>query len=131
MKRVITFGTFDMFHYGHIKILERASKLGDELIVGVSSDNLNYSKKERYPLYSEEERMHIISCLGFVNHSFIEHSLDLKREYLIEHRADILVMGHDWEGKFDEFKDICKVVYLPRTPDISTTELMQRVKSEF
>lgn len=131
MKRVLTFGTFDIFHYGHLRILERASKLGDELIVGVSSDALNFSKKSRYPLYNEDERMHIISSLGFVNGVFLEESLELKREYLLKYEADVLVMGHDWEGRFDEFKDICEVVYLPRTPSISTTELIERIKLEF
>ncbi len=131
MKRVLTFGTFDLFHYGHLKILERASKLGEELIVGVSSDELNFSKKGRYPLYTEDERMHIISSLGFVNGVFLEESLELKREYLLKYKASILVMGHDWEGRFDEFKDICEVIYLPRTPIVSTTELIERIKLEF
>ncbi len=131
MKRVLTFGTFDLFHYGHLKILERASKLGEELIVGVSSDELNFSKKGRYPLYTEDERMHIISSLGFVNGVFLEESLELKREYLLKYKASILVMGHDWEGRFDEFKDICEVIYLPRTPSVSTTELIERIKLEF
>lgn len=131
MKRVLTFGTFDLFHYGHLRILERASKLGDELYVGVSSDALNFSKKGRYPLYTEDERMHIISSLGFVNSVFLEESLDLKRDYLNQYKASILVMGHDWEGRFDEFKDICEVIYLPRTPSVSTTELIERIKLEF
>ena len=131
MKKVLTFGTFDLFHYGHLRILERASKLADELIVGVSSDALNFSKKGRYPLYTEDERMHIVSSLGFVHGVFLEESLELKREYLLEHNASILVMGHDWEGRFDEFKDICEVVYLPRTPSISTTDLIKRIKAEF
>lgn len=131
LKKVITYGTFDLFHYGHLKILERASKLGEELIVGVSSDELNFSKKGRYPLYTEDERMHIISSLGFVNGVFLEESLELKREYLLKYKASILVMGHDWEGRFDEFKDICEVIYLPRTPSVSTTELIERIKLEF
>ena len=131
MKRVLTFGTYDIFHYGHLRILERASKLGDELIVGVSSDALNFSKKQRYPLYTEEERMHIVSALGFVNGVFLEESLEFKREYLLEHKASVLVMGHDWEGRFDEFKDICEVIYLPRTPSISTSDLIERIKLEF
>lgn len=128
-KRIITFGTFDVFHVGHINILERAAKLGNYLIVGVSTDALNYSKKQRYPVYSEADRMKIISSLKCVDQVFAEHSLDLKREYLIEHKADVLVMGDDWAGKFDCFKDVCEVVYLPRTPSISTTEIIEVVKS--
>lgn len=129
MKRVLTFGTFDIFHYGHLKILERAAAYADELIVGISSDRLNFNKKGRTPFYSEEERMHIISSLDFVSDVFLEESLEQKKEYLLKYNADILIMGDDWAGKFDEFKDICKVEYLPRTPDVSTTQLIERIKS--
>jgi glycerol-3-phosphate cytidylyltransferase len=128
MKRILTFGTFDIFHYGHLKILERAALEGVELIVGVSSDKLNFNKKGRNPIYSQEERMHIVSSLNFVSDVFLEESLELKREYLIKHNADCLIMGCDWTGRFDEFKDICEVIYLPRTPDISTTELIKKIK---
>ena len=129
MKRVLTFGTFDIFHYGHLKILERAAAYADELIVGISSDNLNFNKKGRTPVYSEEERMKIISSLDFVTDVFLEESLEQKKEYLLRYDADILIMGDDWAGKFDEFNDICKVEYLPRTPDVSTTQLIQKIKS--
>jgi len=127
--RVLTFGTFDILHYGHIRILKRAREMGSELIVGVSSDALNESKKGRKPVYSEFERMEIIRSLRFVDDVFLEESLEKKRDYLIEHQADILVMGNDWEGKFDEFKDICKVKYFERTPSISTTSVIEVVKS--
>ena len=130
-KRVLTFGTFDLFHFGHLKLLERASKLGDELFVGISSDSLNFSKKNRNPIMNEIERAHIVSSLRFVNSVFLEESLELKRKYLLHYGADILVMGDDWAGKFDEFKDICEVVYLPRTKNISTSELLQRIKDDF
>ncbi|HCR3335951.1 TPA: adenylyltransferase/cytidyltransferase family protein [Morganella morganii] len=123
--RVITFGTFDVFHIGHIKILERAKALGSYLIVGVSSDSLNYSKKNRYPIYSQSERIHIISSLRCVDEVFIENSLELKESYIKEYNADILVMGDDWKGKFDTFGNICQVIYLPRTPSISTTEIIE------
>ena len=88
MKRVITFGTFDIFHVGHINILERARALGDYLIVGVSSDALNISKKGRNPVYSEEERVKIISSLRCVDEVFIEHSLDLKGQYITDKKAE-------------------------------------------
>ncbi|AKE53114.1 adenylyltransferase/cytidyltransferase family protein [Kangiella geojedonensis] len=126
--RVITFGTFDVFHVGHVNILERARSFGTELYVGVSSDQLNYSKKGRYPVYSEEDRMRIISALACVDFVFSEESLELKAEYIKHYNADILVMGDDWQGKFDEFKDICDVKYLPRTPSISTTEIIEVVR---
>lgn len=129
MKKVITFGTFDVFHIGHINILERASKLGDYLIVGVSSDALNFSKKNRNPIYTQDDRLKIISSLTFVNEVFLEESLDLKIEYIKKYKVDLLVMGDDWEGKFDWVKSACDVVYLPRTPSISTTEIIEVVKS--
>jgi len=128
MTRVVTFGTFDVFHIGHVNILERARALGEELFVGVSSDELNFNKKNRYPVYSQDQRIKIVSSMKFVDEVFIEESLEKKREYLIKYKADVLVMGDDWAGKFDEFLDICDVKYLERTPSISTTELIEVVK---
>lgn len=128
MKNVITFGTFDLFHYGHLRILERAASLGDKLIVGVSSDSLNFAKKHRYPIYSEQERLSIISSLKCVSCVFLEEALELKRDYLLKYQANILVMGDDWKGKFDCFNDICDVIYFERTPSISTTEIIERIK---
>lgn len=127
--RIITFGTFDILHYGHIRILQRAREMGASLIVGVSSDALNMRKKGRNPVYSEFERMEIIKSLRCVDEVFLEESLELKREYILQHKADMLVMGNDWEGKFDEFRDICQVHYFERTPSISTTSIIEIVKS--
>lgn len=129
MKRVITFGTFDVFHVGHVNIIERAAAQGDYLIVGVSSDALNFSKKSRYPIYKQEDRLKIISSLKFVDEVFIEESLDLKLEYIKKYSADLLVMGDDWAGRFDWVKTNCDVIYLPRTPSVSTTEIIEIVKS--
>lgn len=131
MKRVLTFGTFDLFHYGHLMIIKRAFKLGDELIVGVSSDELNMIKKGKYPVYSQNERMQIIKALKYVKDVFLEESLELKKEYLTHFKADVLVMGDDWAGKFDEFKNMCEVVYLKRTPSISTTALIEKISTKF
>ena len=128
MKKIITFGTFDLFHIGHLQILKRAKKLGDYLIVGVSTDALNFSKKQRNPICSQQHRMEIIQELKCVDKVFFEDSLELKRQYIIDTQADVLVMGDDWQGRFDEFKDICDVVYLPRTPSISTTEIIEIVR---
>ena len=128
MKRVITFGSFDVFHVGHLRILERARDLGDYLIVGVSSDELHHSKKGRNPVYNQKERIEIIRALSCVNDVFLEESLKLKHQYIIDFGADILVMGDDWVGKFDEFNDICQVVYLPRTPAISTTAVIEKIR---
>jgi glycerol-3-phosphate cytidylyltransferase len=123
--RVITFGTFDVLHIGHINILERCSQLGSELIVGVSSDALNFQKKKRLPIYNEDSRIRIVSSLRFVDKVFIEQSLEEKNDYIKYYQANILAMGDDWQGKFDHFKDICQVVYFPRTPLISTTEIIK------
>jgi len=128
MIKVITFGTFDLFHIGHLQILKRAKVMGDYLIVGISTDALNFSKKQRYPICNQKHRMEIIQELKCVDEVFFEDSLELKREYILAAKADILVMGDDWLGRFDEFNDICQVKYLPRTPAISTTELIEIVR---
>ncbi|TMM47533.1 adenylyltransferase/cytidyltransferase family protein [Colwellia ponticola] len=128
--RVITFGTYDIFHVGHVNIIERAKLHGDHLIVGVSSDKLNIAKKGRPPIYSEEDRQHIIRSMRCVDEVFLEESLELKADYIKYYNADILVMGDDWQGKFDYLKDICQVIYLPRTPSISTTEIIEVVKTK-
>lgn len=129
MKTIITFGTYDLLHVGHIRLLSRARALGDRLVVGVSSDQLNFSKKNKFPEFSEEERMEIIRMIKGVNDVFLEESLELKASYLKEQKADILVMGDDWSGKFDHLKSICQVVYLPRTPSISTSAIIEKTRS--
>ena len=129
MKRVITFGTYDLFHNGHVRILQRARELGDYLIVGVSTDALNFSKKAYYPLFSEKERMAIISAIRYVDEVFAEESLELKRHYIQKYRADVLVMGDDWAGRFDFCSDLCEVVYLERTSGISTTDLKRLIRN--
>lgn len=127
-RRVVTFGTFDLFHVGHLRILERARALGDALHVGVSTDELNFSKKGRYPFVPEKDRMAIVAGLRCVDAVFREESLAKKRDYLLEQRADVLVMGNDWAGRFDEFSDVCEVVYLPRTDSVSTTEIEKLIR---
>jgi len=128
-RTVLTFGTFDVFHVGHLNVIERAAALGDRLVVGVSSDALNERKKGRAPVFPEHERMAIVRALAMVDDVFLEESLEGKRDYLVANEADVLVMGDDWEGKFDEFRDICDVVYLPRTPAISTTAVIERIST--
>ncbi|RKK04280.1 glycerol-3-phosphate cytidylyltransferase [Pseudoroseomonas wenyumeiae] len=123
--RVITFGTYDLFHIGHLNILKRAAALGNHLIVGVSTDALNFSKKGLKPVFPQHERLAIVEALRCVNEAFYEESLELKAEYIKHYKADVLVMGDDWAGRFDQFKSLCDVVYLPRTEGISTTDIKQ------
>jgi len=129
-KSVITFGTFDLFHTGHLRILERSAALGDRLIVGVSSDEFTFNKKGRFPFHNEQQRMDIVRSIRCVDEVFLEESFELKRNYLLEHRVDVLTMGDDWANKFDEFNDIVEVVYFSRTPDISTTEIIDQIRSQ-
>jgi glycerol-3-phosphate cytidylyltransferase len=96
-------------------------------VVGVSSDELNINKKGRAPVFRLSERMEIVSSMRCVDEVFVEESLDLKRSYITTFRADILTMGDDWSGRFDEFSDICRVVYFPRTPSVSTTAIIERI----
>ena len=128
-RTVITFGTFDVFHVGHIRVLQRAAALGDRLVVGVSADALNIAKKGRAPVYTQDERMEIVASLKVVDDVFVEESLEKKRDYIVEHGADVLVMGDDWAGKFDWVSDVCEVVYLPRTPSVSTTGIIEHIAS--
>lgn len=129
MKTIITFGTFDVFHVGHLNILQRAKQLGGQLVVGVSSDALNIAKKGRTPVYSQSDRMGIVAGLKCVDRVFIEESLELKADYIRQFNADMLVMGDDWAGRFDSFSYLCDVVYFPRTPAISTTTIIEVVKT--
>jgi glycerol-3-phosphate cytidylyltransferase len=126
--RILTFGTFDLLHIGHVNIFKRAKELGTYLIVGISTDALNFSKKEVLPVYSQNERAEIVKSIKYVDEVFFEESLDLKREYIRHYNADVLVMGNDWEGKFDFCSDLCQVVYLPRTENISTTEIKNTIR---
>ena len=126
-RTVITFGTFDVFHVGHLRVIKRAAALGDRLVVGVSADALNERKKGRAPVFSQAERMEIVAALKWVDEVFVEESLEQKREYIERFGADVLVMGDDWSGRFDELKDICEVHYLPRTPAVSTTALIEKI----
>lgn len=125
---VLTFGTFDVLHVGHLRILERARGLGSRLVVGVSSDALNNSKKGRVPVFPQDERMLIVAALRCVDEVFLEESLEQKREYLLHYKASVLAMGDDWRGRFDGFSDICRVVYFDRTPSVSTTAIIEKIR---
>jgi glycerol-3-phosphate cytidylyltransferase len=129
MRRIITFGTYDLFHIGHVSIIERARALGDHLTVGVSTDALNFSKKGKYPVFPEDDRVQIVASMRAVNEVFLEESLELKEEYVRRFKADVLVMGDDWTGRFDFLSHLCEVVYLPRTPEISSTGIKDYLQS--
>eukprot|EP01084_Bolivina_argentea_P205548 351118_1 len=126
-KVVITFGTFDLTHIGHVRILKRAKELGDKLVVGISSDEFNKKKKDVYPIFSQNERKEIIENFRFVDEVFFEESMEKKREYIQKYKANLLVMGADWKGEFDSLNDICDVVYLDRTDGISTTHIIEKI----
>lgn len=122
MIRVITYGTFDLLHYGHINMLKRAKELGDYLIVGVSTNEFNKIKgKKCYFAYDERKRL--VESIRYVDLVIPEVNWDQKINDIKEYKVDIFVIGDDWKGKFDYLKEYCKVIYLPRTPEISTTKI--------
>ncbi len=126
--RIITFGTFDIFHVGHLRLLQRAKAMGSYLAVGLSTDELNFSKKSRWPIYNFDQRKEILLGLRAVDSVFPEESLDAKRSYVLDQRANILVMGDDWLGAFDDLRDVVEVRYLARTPSISTTTTIEEIR---
>ena len=124
MKRIITYGTFDLLHYGHINILKRAKELGDYLIVGISTNEFNKIKGKKC-YFSYEERKKLVQSLRYVDLVIAEDSWDQKINDIKEFKVDIFVMGHDWKGQFDYLGSYCEVVYLERTPEISTTKIKE------
>ena len=124
MKRVITYGTFDLLHYGHIRLLKRAKELGDILIVAVSTDEFNEKKKHKKSIFGFEERRTLLEAVRYVDLVIPECTWEQKVSDIREYNIDIVVMGEDWKGKFDYLKDEgVEVVYLPRTPEISSTDI--------
>ncbi len=123
MKRVITYGTFDLLHYGHINLLRRAKQKGDYLIVGLSTDEFNWNEKNKKCYFTYDERKKLLEAIRYVDLVIPEECWDQKEKDVKEYHVDTFVMGDDWEGKFDFLKTQCEVVYLPRTPEISTTQI--------
>ena len=121
-KTVLTYGTFDLLHYGHLEILKRASLLGNKLIVGVSTDKFNEIKGKTCVL-PYQKRKELLESLDYVDKVIPENNWDQKVTDIQGNNIDIFVIGDDWEGKFDELKDFCEVIYLPRTKGISSTKL--------
>ena len=128
MKRVITYGTFDLLHYGHINLLRRAKALGDYLIVALSTDDFNRVEKHKKCYFSYEERKLLLEAIRYVDLVIPEESWEQKRTDVCLYHVDTFVMGDDWVGRFDFLKEEgCEVVYLPRTPEISTTQIKQEL----
>jgi glycerol-3-phosphate cytidylyltransferase len=127
-KTVITYGTFDMFHIGHLRLLQRAKELGDTLIVAVSTDGFNALKGKK-TLIGYEQRAEIVSDIKGVDLVIPEKSWEQKRDDIVTYQVNTLVMGSDWRGKFDDLKTLCEVVYLERTENISTTQLKKSLLS--
>ncbi len=127
MKKVLTYGTFDLFHLGHLRILERAKALGDYLVVAVSSDEFNAIKGKKC-VYPFEHRKLIVEAIRYVDEVIREDNWHQKEDDIRKHNINVMVMGADWKGKFDDLKGSCKVVYLERTPEISSTEIKKHVK---
>ena len=129
MKRILTYGTFDLLHFGHIEILRRAKELGDYLIVAVSTDEFNEIKgKKAYHNYETRKKM--LEAIRYVDLVIPEDNWEQKRKDVLEYRIDTVVMGSDWQGNknFECLKDICEVIYLPRTEGISTTKIKKDLK---
>ena len=124
MKRVITYGTFDLLHYGHVSLLKRARALGDYLIVGVSTDEFNQTEKQKKCYFTYEQRRSLVESIRYVDLVIPERSWEQKRRDIREYHVDTFVIGDDWKDRFDFlFEEGCEVVYLPRTPEISTTRI--------
>ncbi len=128
-KVVLTYGTFDLFHYGHLKILENARSYGDELIVAVSTDEFNAVKGKKCT-YPYQHRAQIVEAIKYVDKVIPENNWEQKINDIKDNNVDLFLMGNDWEGKFDFLKEFCEVKYLPRTPNISTTQIKQILKDK-
>ncbi|CAI3796279.1 glycerol-3-phosphate cytidylyltransferase [Rheinheimera sp. MM224] len=127
MKTVLTYGTFDLFHIGHLNLLKRARELGDKLIVAVSTDEFN-ATKGKTTLMPFEHRMELVRSVRFVDEVIAESNWDQKISDVQQHKVDVFVMGSDWQGKFDFLKPYCEVVYLPRTDNVSSTDLKKAIQ---
>lgn len=126
MKKILTYGTFDLLHLGHINILKRAKKLGNYLVVGLSTDAFN-DVKNKSAYYSYENRKNMLEAIRYVDQVIPEENWEQKIHDIVELNIDIFVMGDDWAGEFDYLKDYCEVIYLPRTPGVSTTQIKNTI----
>lgn len=124
MKRVITYGTFDLLHYGHINLLRRAKELGDYLIVAISTDEFNWNAKQKKSYYTYDQRKAMVEAIRYVDLVIPETDWSQKRTDIHDYNIDVFVIGDDWKGQFDFLKEEgTEVVYLERTPEISSTQI--------
>lgn len=130
MKRVITYGTFDLLHYGHINLLRRAKELGDYLIVALSTDEFNLNEKGKKSFFTYDQRKQLLESIRYVDLVIPEKTWDQKYTDIKEYHVDTFVIGDDWAGKFDDLRELCNVVYLARTPEISTTEIKRQLNGK-
>ena len=130
MKKVITYGTFDLLHYGHVNLLRRAKEQGDYLIVALSTDEFNWKEKQKVCYFEYEKRKQLLEAIRYVDLVIPEESWDQKVNDVQEFKVDTFVICDDWEGKFDFLKEYCEVVYLARTPEISTTQIKETLKKK-
>jgi glycerol-3-phosphate cytidylyltransferase len=130
MKKVITYGTYDLFHVGHLNMLKRAKELGDYLIVAVSSDRFNWEEKGKKCFVKDVDRATIVEAIKYVDEVIFEDSWEQKKEDVVKYDVDVFVIGDDWEGEFDFLKEFCEVVYLSRTEGISTTQIKEELKKQ-
>ena len=130
MKKVITYGTFDLFHIGHLNLLKRAKALGDYLIVAVSSDDFNLREKGKVCQIKDVDRMEIVKAIRYVDEVILEENWEQKKLDVQKYDVDVFVMGDDWAGKFDFIQEEtdAEVIYLARTPEISTTQIKKDLK---
>lgn len=128
MKRVITYGTFDLLHFGHINLLRRAKEYGDYLIVALSEDEFNKNQKSKECYFSYDERKQLLEAIRYVDLVIPEKSWSQKKHDIHLYQADVFVMGDDWEGKFDFLKQYCDVIYIPRTAEVSTSQIKNNLR---
>ena len=124
----LTYGTFDLLHYGHVNLLRRAKEYGDYLIVAISTDEFNLNSKNKKCYFSYSQRKNLVEAIRYVDLVIPEENWEQKLSDVKEYHVDTFVIGDDWRGKFDFLKEHCEVVYLPRTPEISTTQIKQELK---
>lgn len=129
-KIILTYGTFDLFHIGHVNLLKNAHALGEKLIVGLSTDEFNTNEKNKHTIFPYQQRKEILESNQYVDLVIPENNWEQKIVDIKKHKVDAFIMGDDWKGKFDYLNEYCSVIYLPRTKGVSTTDIKIRIKKD-